>query len=232
MTVEEASIQTLIDKKDNVELIRDQIAAIILVEQARQQELAAAADKDPDLWKLRVFLERSDPWDEFQPGEDGVAKDSTPIVNVWWANSDDGEHGSNTVERQRVTGTFHIDVYGYGVSRETDAGHDSGDETAALEAQRAGRLVRNILMSAHYTYLGMRGVVGRRWRHSAQFFQPAIDGRPLAHVSAMRIALRVDFNEFSPQHVPVPLALISVAVKRIDTGELLFTADYPQEVDS
>jgi hypothetical protein len=230
-----AQIETLIDKVDNVELIRDQIAAIILVEQARQQELAAAADpaKDPELWRLRVFLERANPWDEFPSDpQDGVAFDAAPLVNVWWANSDDGEHTSNVVERQRVTATFHIDCYGYGVSRETEAGHDSGDETAALEAQRAARLVRNILMSAHYTYLGMRGVVARRWRASAQSFQPAIDSRPVAHVSAVRQSFQVTFNEFSPQHVPVPLALISVAVKRIDTGELLFTADYPQEVDS
>jgi hypothetical protein len=227
-----AQIETLIDKFDNVELIRDQIAAIILVEQARQQELATAAGKDPELWRLRVFLERANPWDEFADVDGNGPEDTSPLVNVWWANSDDGEHGSNTVERQRVTGTFHIDCYGYGVSRETEEGHDSGDETASLEAQRSSRLVRNILMSAHYAYLGMRGVVGRRWRHSAQSFQPAIDSRPVAHVSAVRIALRVDFNEFSPQHVPVPLALISVAVKRIDTGELLFTADYPQEQDS
>jgi hypothetical protein len=227
-----ALIETLIDKTDNVELIRDQIAAIILVEQARQQELATEADKNPDLWKLRVFLERANPWDEFADVDGAGPSDTSPLVNVWWANSDDGEHGSNTVERQRVTATFHIDCYGYGVSRETETGHDSGDETAALEAQRAARLVRNILMSAHYAYVGMRGVVARRWRASAQSFQPAIDSRPVAHVSAVRQSFQVTFNEFSPQYVPVPLALISVAVKRIDTGELLFTADYPQEQDS
>lgn len=223
-----AKILELIDKRDNAEIIRDEIAAILLVESTNQQALAEEADKDPELWKLRVFTERANPWDEFS----GETPDTTPLVNVWWDNSNDDEKASNVVERQRVVGTFNVDVYGYGVSVESDEGHNPGDETAAFEAQRAARLVRNILMSAHYAYLNMRGVVARRWRASAQAFQPAIDSRPVAHVSAVRIAMRVEFNEFSPQHIPVPLALISVAVKRIDTGELLFTADYPQEEDS
>lgn len=223
-----AKILALIDRADNVEIIRDEIAAILLVESTKQQELATADAQDPELWRLRIFTERANPWDEFS----GETPDTAPIVNVWWDNSNDDEKASNVVERQRVVGTFNVDCYGYGVSVESDEGHNPGDETAALEAQRAARLVRNILMSGQYAYLGMRGVVGRRWRAGAQAFQPAIDSRPVAHVSAVRIAMRVEFNEFSPQVEGVPLALISVAVKRTEAGEVIFTADYPQEVDS
>lgn len=223
-----AEILSLIDKRDNAEIIRDEIAAILLVESTKQQELAEDESKDPELWRLRIFTERANPWDEFS----GDSPDTAPLINIWWDNSNDDEKASNIVERQRVVGTFNVDCYGWGVSVESDEGHNPGDEGAALEAQRAARLVRNILMSAQYCYLGMRGVVGRRWRASAQAFQPAIDSRPVAHVSAVRIAMRVEFNEFSPQHIPVPLALISVAVKRTTTGEVIFTADYPQESDS
>jgi hypothetical protein len=223
-----AKILSLIDKRDNAEIIRDEIAAILLLESTKQQELATEAAKDPELWRLRIFTERANPWDEFV----GDAPDTAPLVNVWWDNSNDDEKASNVVERQRVVGTFNVDCYGYGVSVESDEGHNPGDETAAFEAQRAARLVRNILMSGQYAYLGMRGVVGRRWRASAQAFQPAIDSRPVAHVSAVRVAMRVEFNEFSPQVEGVPLALISVAVKRTTSGEVIFTADYPQEVDS
>lgn len=223
-----AQILSLIDKVDTQEIIRDKLAEILLEESTKQQELAVTEAKDPNLWKLRIFSERADPWDEFG----GENPDTTPLVNIWWASSNDDEKASNVVERQRVVGTFHLDCYGYGVSAETSEGHTSGDESAALEAQRAARLVRNILMSAQYCYLGMRGVVGRRWRASAQAFQPAIDSRPVAHVSAIRIAMRVEFNEFSPQVEGVPLALISVAVKRTTNGQVIFTADYPQESDS
>jgi hypothetical protein len=233
-----ALITTLIDKVDNCELVRDKIAEILLVESAAQQVLAAAADpvKDPALWKLRVFLERSNPWGEWTDArstEDAGQQpiDTTPIVNVafdgWVADKKSG----NVVERQKVTGTFNIDCYGYGVSADLPAGgHAPGDEAAAVEAQRAFRLVRNILMSGHYTYLGFaRGanqVVWSRWPGNVNAFQPAIDGRPVAHVQAVRLQLQVEFNEFSPQVEGVTLKELSVVVTRGVGGEAFLTAQY------
>ncbi|HKY40790.1 MAG TPA: hypothetical protein VJN18_32870 [Polyangiaceae bacterium] len=223
----------MIDKFDTVELVREKLAEILFDEQKSQQEKATEADKDPVDWALRVFLERSNPWEEFtDPPPQDSQRDFTPLVNISWDNSNDDEKASDPVERQRVHAVFNIDVYGAGVGRDTSEGHQPGDELAVLERDRALRLVRNIIMAGHYTYLGMRGVVTGRWRVSTESFEPPIGEAPKVRVRAARIALRVSFNEFSPQVEGVPLELIAVIGKSSETGEVLFTAQYPQESDS
>lgn len=226
-----AQIAELVEKTDNFELVRDQIAAILLVESAEQMGLAAEAHKDPELWRLRVFTERSNPWDEFSSSPDRRAIEATaPIVNVCFDSCSFDRSASNVVERQRAVGVYHIDCYGYGLSADDGgSGHVPGDEGAALEAHRAVRLVRNILMAGAYTYLGMRGVVGRRFPESIQIFQPQIDGRTVQHVVAARITLQVEFNELSPQVQGQSLELVSLSVVRAETGELFLRADFPVE---
>jgi hypothetical protein len=228
-----ALITTLIDKLDSSEIIRDQIGAIIVTESAGQQALAAAADpaRDPRLWKLRVFLERSDPWLMFVGENDKL--DITPIVNVWYEGGPFDEKSGNQFERQKQTGTFNIDCLGCGVATETDEGHEPADLRAAFEAHRAVRLVRNFLMSAHYQYLGLpRGsqqLVMSRWVQSITIFQPPQDDRGAHRTVGARIALRVEFTEFSPQIVLDTLDWITVDVRRAETGELYFQARYPGE---
>ena len=218
------TITTLIDKQDNFEVIRDQIVAILVTEIAEQQVLAAAAAKDPDDWKLRVFAERSNPWEQYL---NDPASDPSPIVNVWYDNSNFDQSGSNISERQKTDGIFNIDCYGYGVSEDDGGtGHKPGDREAAYEVQKALRLVRNILMAAEYTYLGLRGLVWQRWPQSITVFQPQIDGRQVQQIVGARVAFRVVFNEFSPQVVAETLEYLSVDVKRAEDGEIVLEADY------
>lgn len=221
-----AQLTALIDKRDTCEIVREKIGAILLEESVAQQALALADNKDPGLWKLRVYTEASNPWDAFLPADAGEVLDKSPIVNVWWDKSTDDEKASNTHERQKSTGTYNVDVYAYGESRETADGQEAGDTMAALGAQAAARLVRNILMSAHHNYLGMRGTVWRRWRESSTSFQPTEEQRPVDHVHAVRIVMRVEFNEFSPQVSGEPLETISVGVSRMSDGLLYLTATY------
>lgn len=228
------TIQALINKRDNVEIIRDEIAAILAVETTSQQALATAELLDPRLWALRVFLERSTPWDDFS-GEAPDQVDATPIVNVTFNDVSFDKSGGNVFERQRGDFVFHIDVYAYGVAADVeDGGHLPGDQAAALELHRAVRLVRNILMASEYTYLGQRGLVGRRWIQSITAFQPAIDGQAIEHVIAARLDLEVLMNEFSPQYAGVPLALLSISVRRSETGEVLIAGsiDLTEDEDS
>jgi len=218
-------IQNLIDKQDSFEIIRDQIAAILVTEVAEQMALATAATKDPDDWKMRIFTERSNPWEEWLNVE--VATDRSPIVNVWYDNSNFDPGASNIVERQATEAIFNIDCYGYGVSEDVVAGgHKPGDKEAALEVQKALRLVRNILMAAEYTYLGLRGLVWQRWPQSINVFQPPIDGRQAQQIVGARIAFRVKFNEFSPQFDLNTLELVSIDVLRTEDGEIVLEADY------
>lgn len=225
-------IQSLIDKSDNYQIIRDEIAAILLAETVSQQALALAATptpKNPNLWLLRIYTERSNPWADFIDCPDDVAESETgaPIVNVSFDNASYNMAGSNVFERQKCEGVFHIDVYGYGVSQDDGStGHIPGDARAALECQRAVKLVRNILMAATYAYLGLRNVVGRRWPQSITMFQPQLDGRTVQQVVAARISLQVDFNEYSPQVEGEIIETIYANVLRKETGQLYFAAQY------
>lgn len=218
------TIGTLIDKQDTAEIVRDQISAILALESAAQVVLATTAGKpDPDDWKIRVFQERANPWEEF-PGRES---DRSPLVNVWWDTSNFDMSASNISERQKSVTTYNLDCYGYGRSADVLAGgHRPGDQDAAEEVQKAVRLVRNILMAAEYTYLGLRGTVWRRWVDTISMFQPQQDNQNVQHVVGARIRFRVEFNEFSPQVVPDILELLSVDVYRTEDNEIIIEADY------
>lgn len=223
-----ALIAELIDKVDNVELVRDEIAAILALESANQVNLAFDAGEDEKLWKLRVFMERSSPLDEWTHLDaDETAKETSPIVNVWLSGVTYDESRSDAVERQLATATYNIDCYGYGISAQRSGrGFDAGDELAARAAQRATRLVRNILMSSQYTYLGHRGLVWKRWIRSGDFVLPAKDGKAIDRIAGSRLELTVDLNEFSPQYQGEPLELISLQVTQSTTdGQLLVRSD-------
>jgi hypothetical protein len=217
------TIQTLIDKSDNFEIIRDQIASILVVEVASQMALATAASKDPNDWKLRVFTERSNPWEQFLNDQ----TDTSPIINVWFDNSNFNKSSSNVMERQKSESVFNIDCYGFGVSSDIPSGgHKPGDRESAFEVQKAIKLVRNILMAAEYTYLGMRGLVWLRWPQGVTAFQPEINGQQMQQISGARITLNVSFNEFSPQFVEETLEFVSIDIKRTFDGQIILETDY------
>lgn len=216
-------IQTLIDKQDSFEIIRDQIAAILAQEVTSQKQLATDAGKDPALWDFKVYTERSNPWESYL---NDIAE-LTPIVNVWYDNSVFSETQSNIVEKQATDGIFNIDCYAVANSSDNVAGgHNPGDKEAAFAVQRVLRLVRNILMSAEYTYLGLRGLVWQRWPQTVTAFQPQQDRANVRPVIAARIGFRVKFNEFSPQISGNVLELLSAQVSRAEDGQVLFDADY------
>lgn len=225
------AITQLIDKTDNVELIRDQIAAILCSEVKSQKALARAAGKKPSAWHLNVYTERSEPWSDFQsiPEEDKEPERRCPIVAVSFDNTSYEKAGSD-FERQKTVGIFNVDCYGYAISRDDGAfGHCPGDALASLNAQHAVRLVRNILMSAEYLNLQMLGTVARIWLQSVTMFQPQEDGRSVERVVAARMAFEVQFNEYSPQVVGQPLELISVNLRRQETGQVYLVANYGEE---
>lgn len=220
------TIDALIDKQDSFEIVRDQIATILVNEVASQMALASLAGKDPEDWKLRIFTERSNPWEVFLD-EDGITADDSPVVNVWYSTSNFPGNAGSTVERQKTEGIYNIDCYGYGVSQDDGAtGHLPGDKEAAFEVQRALRLVRNILMAGTYTYLELRGLVWQRWPQSIEVFQPQIENQNVSQVVGARISFRVTFNEFSPQVPFTNLELVTNDVFRTENGELVAEADY------
>lgn len=220
-------IDSLIDKRDGFEIVRDQIAQILADETASQQALAEAAAKDSGLWKFRVYRERSNPWEAFlNVDENEFEDDTSPIVNVWFDNASLDGQASNVVSRQKVDGSFNIDIYGFAVSASDGDGHKPGDREAALTAQRIARLVRNVLMSDTYTYLALRGTVWRRWIQSITSFQPQLDGQTAQKVLGIRLVLNVAFNELSPQVTPETLEEVGNGIKQAADGRVIAQVDY------
>lgn len=214
-----SNITTLIDKQDTFEIIRDKIAAILLTESAAQVALATAAGKpNPNDWAIRVFTERSFPWDDYTGGE--------VIANVWFQTANVDPKASNTVQEQTMLGTFNIDVIGFANSKANGAGHISGDEAAARVAARGVRLVRNIIMAGPYTYLGLRGIVGQRMPQQVEAFQPQFNSNAFEQAVGFRLALEVRYSEFSPQYEPAILEELSVTLQRADDGHVYAVLEY------
>lgn len=217
------TITTLIDKLDTFEIVRDKIALILKTESVSQQALAILAGKDPTLWELRIFTERSNPWSQFQDDPTNVS----PLVNVWFDISNFDLSASNVMERQKSEATFNVDCIGYGKSKDdVSGGHTPGDREAALEVHRCIRLVRNILMASVYTYLDLRGIVWSRTFRSIKVFEPQIDSRAVQQIVGARCGLNVIFSEFSPQFEATTLEEVFVDIKRAENGEILVEADY------
>ena len=217
-----ALITTLIDKVDNFEAIRDQVAAIIAIESTNQVALATTDGKPtPNEWALSVYTERSIPFEVWlnSPTDD---EKLIPVINVWFDTAGVDPGGSNVIDRQQYNGTFNIDCYAYGEA-ESDggAGFTAGDENAARNAQRGARLVRNILKASPNIYLQLRGLVGSTRIKSITQFQPELDGAAVQNIMALRISFDVSYNEFSPQYVAETLETVFIQVARDLDGKVL-----------
>lgn len=221
-----AQIQTLIDKKDTFELVRDQIVQILTDESANQVQLATTAGKpDPNQWALSVYDERSNPWNVFRNDTPDNEVNDIPIVNVWYDSSSFNKGSSNQTSRQDTTGIFNIDIYGYGRSENNPAGgHFPGDQAAALKAQQGVRLVRNILMASAYRNLRFpKGsfLVSERWVQAINAFQPDQDSKDMQNIAALRLSFAVRFNELSPQYVAENIEIIFVELQRESDGKVI-----------
>jgi hypothetical protein len=227
--VASAKIQKLIDKFDSSEIVRDQIAGILLAESESQQALANTAGKDSRLWVLRVFTEASNPWEQFRDKPDRnkaeSLEDFAPVINVSFDQEAFDPSKSDASSQSHADAVINVDCYGYGLSRPGGAGHVPGDTDSALEAQRATRLARNILMASSWTTLGLTGLVGRRFVQSINSFHLPEGAQNAAHVRGVRIALGVSFNEYAPQYEGQPFAGATITVKRAETGQIYLVAD-------
>lgn len=216
------TITSLINKVDNFEVIRDQIAGILAAESASQQNLAVLASIPASEYKLRVYTERANPFDVWL--NDQV--DKSPVINVRFSDATFPGNSGDVVERQKAVGTFVIDCFGLGVATETVDGHIPRDQLAANESHRAARLVRNILMASEYTFLGLRGLVWCRWPQSITSEQIQFNTNNSIGVVVTQVRLSVEYNEYSPQAVPVTLNYLAIDLKRDSDGAVIAEADF------
>jgi hypothetical protein len=221
----------LIDKFDNFELVRNEIAAILAKETVNQQLLADAAGKDPDLWKFDVFIERSRPWESLTSSENPVF----PVVNVWFDSENfAGNQSFNALLQTAEDGIFNIDIFTVAINKKSAGeGYITADRQAVLDRDRIVRLVRNILFSVppnntlpgeDYTFLNLKGIVGYRRIQSIKTFQPEYDKQAVTVVTA-RVALAVKYIETSLEGPDQDLDLIQVDTITTDGGQVIFTFD-------
>lgn len=220
-------LEQLIDKQDNFEVIRDQIALILKLNVEEQVNvLAPLAGKDPLDYELQLYTEASNPIENWLNLNDNSNK--APIVNVWVDGMNYEKKSSSTtgLNTQGDT-TYNIDVYGLGISTETLEGHDPGDQQSALEVQRGIRLVRNIMMASQNMILQLVGIVGDRFITSVKLFQPEQENNQSAKIQAARITLSVGHVEATQEALGEILESINVQIERDSDGLILLELEFP-----
>lgn len=183
----EPAYSELQSEPDNIEIIRDQIAALLAIDLNKQHEIAMnTLDPNDGDYDVAVYVENDDPLqyvDDATPGANPF-----PCVNVSLDSCDD-DKGTASVNRQCWTAQFYIDCYATG---NTASDEDFGTK-AALKAWKTARLVRRILRAEPNTYLRLRGVVGK----VGFKFQSGEPNNPRGaiRVKMVRITLSVDYVE-------------------------------------
>ena len=197
---------TLLDSQDNIEIIRDQIAALLVVDLQNQYQLATEAQRtDAQDYKVAVYLEHSDPFQLIDTNTPNA--NPFPLVNIT-VDSSDGSSGTGSVGKMAMTGKVFLDVYATGNGATADMGNK-----AALRAWKTARLIRRILRAESNTYLGLRGVVGKvSWNFQA--FDPG-DARSVLRMRIIRITLSVDYVE----DVEIASGIINWEINGIITDE-------------
>ena len=187
----ENKIDFLIDKPDNIELIRDQLCAILKTECIAQQKLAS--DKlDAADYRIGIWKEKSRPW---QLTEDSEKKYPFPLVNIQLMGfNSDTPHGS-TFGQKKYVAQFFLDCYAHG-----EFGSDGSDDTdSTIKAWKVGRVIRNILTSEHHAYLGLRGTVRDYCITEGKTGDPRNNEQSAQSITICRLILSVDYYEDSPQ---------------------------------
>lgn len=221
----------LIDKQDNFELVRNEIAAILAAETVNQQALAVLAGKNPELWKFDVYIERARIWESLTELEEPVAA----VVSIYFESEDFARDQSyNALLQTADPGIFNIDIFTTALNQKNVGdGYITADRAAILDCQRVIRLIRNILFSVpadstqpgqDYTFLNMRGVVGYRRVQSVVQFQPDYKKQAVV-LAAARIALAVKYIETALEGPDQPFELLQVEATTTTDGQVIIQFD-------
>jgi hypothetical protein len=215
MSEMQAQITELIDTPDTLEIVRDQIAAILSLEIQNQYAIAKSQQvKNTADYNIPIYLENGRPYDV--NGKDG--KTLTRFVNILLPKV--GVPESNPrLGTQKERATFFIDCAACG----NDSGNFRDDKSAMFRAWRVTRLVRRILMSDYYAYLGFRGIVSERTVTAMVAGNPDKLEDSALFWETIRVTFEVGFMEKAIEAQGVLLDGIDFEVDPV-SGELQATA--------
>jgi hypothetical protein len=180
----EPKIYELISEPDNAEKIRNHIAFIIKGEAQNQYTIALEKGApDADDFNFRVYI------DNVRPYDTGGEPATELIINIMLQKTE-AVDGNPRMGPQKHKAAFLIDCIAFG----NDAGEEWDDKAASARAWKAARIIRTILMSEQYLYLGLRGIIGGRVIKSIEMGVPENGGDALTVVTA-RIMLEVQYLE-------------------------------------
>jgi hypothetical protein len=175
-------IYELIDTPDNVERVRDQIAAILSLELQNQTVIAEeegnpySADYD-----IKIYVENARPYDT--TGDEIIS-----LVNIVLQEIT-APHSNPRIGDQKEQAIFHI----YCIANGNNIGDFQDDRSATFRAWKIMRLVRRILMSEPYTYLGIRKIVTSRTFTKMEAGTPNVQAAQAFTV--IRASFEVQFTE-------------------------------------
>jgi hypothetical protein len=203
-------ITALIEGKDNIEVLRDQIAAILSLELQNQKRMAEEAGReDAAQYAVRVFVENSRPYEAWDK------KSPVRLMNVVLPKASlvsGGRTGS-----QKEGAVFWVDCASTG----NDAASQWNEKSAVCRAWAVCRLARNILMSDAYLYLGLRGVVGSRAVTAMEAGTPQSgDMGEAVQFAVVRLTLEVQFAERYVEQEGPPIEGIDFEITPAE-GELV-----------
>lgn len=210
----------------NAHVVCDAVAAILSLEEENQRRLAVEANQDPEPLRVRVYRDMSAPISDWVNTDADI--DLAPIVNVRIERED--TVGGNVIEQQRCTVRVAIECFAVGVSTAGSTGFSHAEEASLASIRSVSAFVRKVVMAGENTYLGLRGVVTKRWIESLSYIPIDHDQTPSAqHVRACKILLSVDTYEVSPQIESVPLASIRVRLVKNSDGQVLASSVFLAE---
>jgi hypothetical protein len=201
-------ISELIEESDTIEVVRDQLAALLSLE--LQNQFVLARDKGiprPQDYNINVFVENTRPYDGAMIGYGQISLVNILISKVTVPTS------NPRIGNQKEKAVIFIDCAADG----NNAGDFRDDKSATFRAWKIMRLVRRIIMSDQYAYLGMRGTVTSRTVTQMEAGSPNVQAA-LA-LTVIRATLEVEFVERSIETPSVILEGIDYTVDA-DTGEV------------
>lgn len=212
-----AKINFLINKNDNFETIRDEIAAIIALEQAEQKILSASSPiSDTTYFNFDLYCEKINP--ENMIDIDG--NNNEPIVNVSYVQST--LQNGNISGRAKYLSEYNIDIYACDSVIVDDENNIimQSDEVTARRVQRIAKIIRNIIFNNEYAVLNLNGIVASRKIQSIQMFVPNNENTA-SNISACRIVLQVEHIETTDENIYNSIEMIQTRCLR-DNGKLYF----------
>lgn len=184
-------INVLLDKPDNIELIRDAICAILKIECTAQGELAKEKSDAAD-FRIGVWKEKSRPW---ELNEDAEKKNPFPLVNVQLIEFKSDTPPGAQFGQKKYVAEFYLDCYAHGEFSDTDC----DDTDSAVKAWKTGRIIRNIIASEQRSYLGLRGIVRSYSVTGGKTGDPRNNESSAQSITICRLVLSVEYFEDAPQ---------------------------------